>query len=136
MTVKILYVEDNKMNFLLVKKILSVYDVILHHAENGEKAVNIAEQEKPDLVLMDLHLPGLDGFQVIEQMRETPDLKDVPIILLTATSFADDLARRRSGQIIVRRPDGLRPLEVLRCIGAVADALQPRYGQSAAIDTA
>ena len=47
MAVKILYVEDNKMNFLLVKKILSVYDVDVHHAENGGKAVKIAEQEKP-----------------------------------------------------------------------------------------
>ena len=90
MTVKILYVEDNKMNFLLVKKILSVYDVDVFHAENGERAVKIAEKEKPDLVLMDLHLPGLDGFQVGDQIRTREGLERVPILALTASVMQRD----------------------------------------------
>ncbi len=90
MAVKILYVEDNKMNFLLVKKILSVYDVDVHHAENGAKAVTIAEQEKPDLVLMDLHLPGIDGFQVADQIRTREGLERVPILALTASVMQRD----------------------------------------------
>jgi two-component system cell cycle response regulator DivK len=98
MAIKILYVEDNKMNFLLVKKILSIYNVDVLHAEDGNKAVKIAEAEKPTLVLMDLHLPGLDGFQVADQIRTREGLERVPILALTASVMqADRDAAQRAG---------------------------------------
>lgn len=98
MAIKILYVEDNKMNFMLVKKILAVYDVDVLHAEDGKKAVAIAEREKPSLVLMDLHLPGLDGFQVADQIRTREGLAEVPILALTASVMqADRDAARQAG---------------------------------------
>ncbi len=90
MTLKILYVEDNRMNFLLVKKILSVYDVDLLAAEDGRKALEVAREHRPSLVLMDLHLPGMDGFQVAERMRTDEDLSSVPIVAITASVLQND----------------------------------------------
>jgi CheY-like chemotaxis protein len=90
MTLKILYVEDNRMNFLLVKKILSVYDVELIGAEEGNKALELACEHKPALVLLDLHLPGMDGFQIAEKLRVNEDLSDVPLVAITASVLQHD----------------------------------------------
>ncbi len=121
MAVKILYVEDNKMNFLLVKKILSVYDVDVHHAEDGGKAVRIAEQEKPDLVLMDLHLPGIDGFEVADQIRTREGLERVPILALTASVMQRDrdAANRAGFEGYIEKPLDVKLLcsEIERVLG-------------------
>jgi CheY-like chemotaxis protein len=121
MAVKILYVEDNKMNFLLVKKILSVYDVDVYHAEDGGKAVTIAEQEKPDLVLMDLHLPGIDGFQVADQIRTREGLERVPILALTASVMQRDrdAAHRAGFEGYIEKPLDVKLLcsEIERVLG-------------------
>jgi two-component system cell cycle response regulator DivK len=121
MNVKILYVEDNKMNFLLVKKILSIYDVTVLHAEDGERAVSLAEAEKPDLVLMDLHLPGLDGFQVADQIRTREGLAEVPIVALTASVLQRDRdeARRAGFEGYIEKPLDVKLLcsEIERILG-------------------
>jgi two-component system cell cycle response regulator DivK len=121
MAVKILYVEDNKMNFLLVKKILSVYDVDLLHAEDGETAVEVAEEKKPDLVLMDLHLPGVDGFQVADSIRTREGLAEVPILALTASVMQRDrdAARRAGFEGYIEKPLDVKLLcsEIERVLG-------------------
>lgn len=90
MTVKILYVEDNRMNFVLVKKILSPYDVEVLSAEDGPSAIVIAEEKKPALVLLDLQLPRMDGFQVAGRIRTIESMSDVPILAITASVLARD----------------------------------------------
>lgn len=121
MSVKILYVEDNKMNFLLVKKILSIYDVDLLHAEDGETAVEVAEEKKPDLVLMDLHLPGVDGFQVADSIRTREGLAEVPILALTASVMQRDRdeARRAGFEGYIEKPLDVKLLcsEIERVLG-------------------
>jgi two-component system cell cycle response regulator DivK len=90
MALTILYVEDNRMNFLLVRKILSAYDVEVIGAEDGTTALEMAREHGPGLVLMDLHLPGMDGFQVAEKLRTDEDLASVPIVAITASVLQDD----------------------------------------------
>ena len=81
-------------------------------------------------VLLDLIMPGIDGFGVLEEMRQDRALADVPIVILTATSYAEDaLAQRGAQQVSIHRPDGLSPAEVLRCLRAMVGVLEPHYDE-------
>ncbi len=86
---RIVYVEDNPENRLLVRRLLAVLGYELVEAENAEELFQILEHEHPDLILVDLHLPGIDGFTIIRQLRQRDDLRDVPIVALTADVLRD-----------------------------------------------
>ena len=77
----------------------------------------------PDVLLLDLIMPPPDGFEILERMRHSPGLAGIPVILLTATSYAEDNLRRGAGLITVRRPGGFSPAEALRHLKALADSL-------------
>jgi CheY-like chemotaxis protein len=72
-------------------------------------------------------MPGLDGFQVLEQMQDEPELAGIPVILLTATSYKGDTATHQESQITISRSGGLQPGELLRCLRGVISALEPYY---------
>lgn len=93
MAAKILVVEDNPLNLELVRDILlgAGYEVI--EAEDGEKSLEIALREKPDLVLMDIQLPGLDGLEATRRMRAEPELAGIPILALTAHAMRGEEER-------------------------------------------
>jgi len=83
-------------------------------------------------VLLDLIMPGVDGFQVLDEMRHDPHLANVPVVLVTATSYAEDaLAQRGGRQVSLYRTDGLSPAEVLRCLRAFVGLLEPHYDERA-----
>ena len=82
-------VEDNADNRLLVQAILGDrYDIIEY--ETGLEALEGFRQSKPDLVLLDISLPGMDGPEVLQHIRVADDLKDLPVIALTAHAMAGD----------------------------------------------
>jgi CheY-like chemotaxis protein len=86
---KILVVEDVDVNRDLVVQLLEdEYEVI--EAVNGEEAVALALKERPDLILMDLSLPVMDGWEATRQIKSNDDLKSVPIIALTAHAMKGD----------------------------------------------
>jgi CheY-like chemotaxis protein len=90
---KILVVEDNDknmylMNFLLTKK---GYQVI--KAETGEKGVELAIKEKPDMILMDILLPGIDGYEAIKRIRESETDKKFIIVAVTSYAMTGDRER-------------------------------------------
>jgi len=93
MTVSILYVEDNPQNMRLVRKMLRIggYDMI--EAVNGITGVAVAIREKPDLILMDINLPDIDGLEATARIKQQPDLQDIPIIALTANAMHGDRER-------------------------------------------
>jgi CheY-like chemotaxis protein len=130
----VLIVDDEQGFCQLVERILETtgraFDV--RYAHNGEDGLRAMRTRRPDLILMDLIMPGLDGFQVLEEMRQEPVLADIPVILLTATSFVDDALTQRNNRIVVSRPDGLQLHEILRCLQAVIDVLEPRYDERSA----
>jgi two-component system cell cycle response regulator DivK len=95
---KILYIEDNFENRLLVKRVLTVEGHTLLEAEDGPQGLHIARQEKPDLILIDINLPDMDGYEVTARLREIPLLERVPIVALTANVLNGDRERSlRSG---------------------------------------
>ena len=87
---KILLVEDNEHNWDMLSRRLQRrgYDVVL--AFDGQMGVDKARDEQPDLILMDINLPGIDGREATRQIRQTESLRDVPVIALTAHAMAGD----------------------------------------------
>jgi CheY-like chemotaxis protein len=81
---KVLLVEDFEDTRLFMRLELEEQGFIVFEAENGEVAVETAAREKPDVILMDLTLPLMDGFAATKLIRKNDDLKDVPIIAVTA----------------------------------------------------
>jgi CheY-like chemotaxis protein len=125
-------VVDDELGFCqLVERMLETsgrtFDV--RYAHNGRDGLRAMRTQRPDLVLLDLILPGSDGFRVLEEMRREPGLAEIPVMLLTATSFLDDALAKRSSQIVISRPDGLYLNEVLDCLRAVIGVLEPRYDE-------
>lgn len=87
---KILYVEDNYMNYLLVKKIFKGSDVVVERAEDASVALEKLRRFKPDLILMDLHLPGMDGIELSAVIKEQETFAGLPIIGISASSLPED----------------------------------------------
>ena len=87
---KILYIEDNLTNRMLVKRILMVEDHTVLEAENGTEGIRVAEEELPDLILVDINMPDMDGYQVTAHLRKNPKLDSVPIVALTANVLRGD----------------------------------------------
>ena len=86
----ILYVEDNPDNRLLVKRILMAEDYKLLEATNAAQAINLLETTTPDLILMDINMPDMDGYTLTSRIRSMPGLARVPILALTANVMRGD----------------------------------------------
>jgi PAS domain S-box-containing protein len=88
---RILVAEDNKINFFVANKFLVGWGVKVTHAENGQLALEILEKEEFDLILMDLHMPVLDGIEASRIIRnsDNPKIKDLPIVALTAAIMSE-----------------------------------------------
>lgn len=91
---KILYIDDDPFNRALVNRVLTSYNCQVIEAENGLDGIQIAKQDPPDLILMDVNMPGLDGHETTTRMRTITTLKKTPIIAVTArtTSGEKELA--------------------------------------------
>ncbi|MCP4426201.1 MAG: response regulator [Chloroflexi bacterium] len=92
----ILQIEDNLANKLLVERVLEPYDYRLLHAADGETGVSMALEERPDLILMDMGLPDIDGQTVVTLMRQIPELENTPIVAITAWPAATALEMAQS----------------------------------------
>lgn len=87
---RILVVEDNETNMYLIRFILSKSGHEVIEARTGEEGVEFAIREKPDLVIMDLQLPGIDGLEATKRIRESETNGELPIIALTSYAMAGD----------------------------------------------
>jgi CheY-like chemotaxis protein len=87
---KILYVEDNEDNIFMLKNRLTRAGHTVIVATNGVQGVAMALSERPDMILMDLSLPVLDGWQATRQIKAAADTKHIPVIALTANAMAGD----------------------------------------------
>lgn len=90
---RILVVEDNDRNRKLVRDVLQHAGFEVVEATTGEQGVELARETPPDLVLMDLQLPGIDGTEAFRQIRESPSTAAVPIVALTAFAMRADRER-------------------------------------------
>ena len=92
---RILLVEDNEMNRDMLSRRLmrSGYDVVM--AVQGEEGVALAKSDSPDLVLMDMSLPVLDGWEATRRLKSDPATRDIPVIALTAHAMSGDREKAR-----------------------------------------
>ena len=83
----ILVVEDNEMNLDVLIRWFEMNDYDTLSAKNGETGLEIAKSEKPDIIIMDINLPDMSGFEVIKRIKDSTELKNIKIIALTAFTY-------------------------------------------------
>jgi len=93
MTHVILVVEDNEKNLKLVRDVLEYAGYDVRVARTAEDGITLAVKEPPDLVLMDLQLPGMDGMEALRRLRENPRTADIPVVAVTAQAMKQDRER-------------------------------------------
>ena len=86
----ILYIEDNFDNRLLVRRVLEVEGYRVLEAEDAIQGIDTAKTEHPDLILMDINLPGIDGYETTRRLRASEEFQDVPILAVTANVMKGD----------------------------------------------
>jgi len=125
----VLIVDDDRGFCHLIERTLLSTRRPFHitHAYNGAQALKAIRGHLPDLVLLDLIMPEVDGFQVLQTLRDDPTLAQVPVVLLSATSYAEDVVRQHGNRITITKTGGLLPREVLSCLEALVAVLEPGY---------
>ena len=93
MSAVVLIVEDNARNLKLVRDVLEHAGYAILEAGDGEAGVELAREQRPDLILMDVNLPGIDGVEALARLREDPATAAIPVAALTAYAMKDDRAR-------------------------------------------
>lgn len=91
MPTKILSVDDSRTIRLIVTKAFRPYDCVICEACNGEEGLAAAAREKPDLVILDVTMPVMDGVTMLTKLKADPDLKTIPVIMLTAESGRENV---------------------------------------------
>ena len=116
----ILIVEDNEQNRKLARDLLQVHGYCTIEAETGEDALTLAATHTPDLVVMDVHLPGMSGVDVLEKLRATPRKRYIPVLAFTASVMPQD-----RNEIMAAGFDAFlsKPIDLEAFLKSVADAL-------------
>ncbi len=95
---RILLIDDHQTVFRLLEAIVRIKGYTLLYAESGQQGIVMTRQEQPDLVLLDVMMPDIDGFKVCQYLQENDDTKEIPIMFLTARGADGDLeAGRKAG---------------------------------------
>ncbi len=86
---RILVAEDNKVNLKMILDMLSIHNHNVKVAKNGQEAIELAQSFKPELILMDIRMPLMNGMEATKRLRTMPEFADTPIIALTASTGTD-----------------------------------------------
>ena len=121
----ILIVEDNEKNRRLLRDVLQFKGYQILESETAEEGIRIARADKPALILMDFHLPGMNGIQALDVLRADDATRAIPVIAVTASAMTEDRQK-----IVAAGFDGLqtKPINVKVCLEAVAQTLQKVQG--------
>jgi len=90
MTAKILVIEDNEKNRRLLRDVLQFHGFAVVEAVNGEEGITMAREENPDIILMDMQMPVMDGFAAIRTLKKDPALKRIKIVAVTSFAMTGD----------------------------------------------
>jgi two-component system cell cycle response regulator DivK len=117
MSKRILIVEDHEDNRRIVRDLLTSVGYELIEAVTGEEGVNMAESQVPDLILMDIQLPGLDGYEATRRIKSKPALRAIPVIAVTSFALSgDDVKALQAGcDAYVTKPFSPRELLAKIC---------------------
>ncbi|MCD6289296.1 MAG: response regulator [Anaerolineae bacterium] len=131
----VLIIDDDRDFCQMVRRMLRAADkegtIKIRSAYHATAGLSAMRERRPDVVLLDLIMPDMDGFQVLEEMRADPILSEVPVILLTASSYAEDILAQRGGHLTIHWPAGASPAETLQCLRAVIGTLKSHYDKQA-----
>jgi CheY-like chemotaxis protein len=124
----VLIVEDNEKNRKLARDVLAHRGYRVAEAETGEDGVRLAGELRPDLVLMDIQLPGIDGIEALRQLRQDPATRDIPVLAVTASAMTHDRQK-----IMAAGFDGYqsKPISLRPFLEAVEQLLARRRGGAA-----
>ena len=126
----LLYVEDNPINLKLMEDLVATLpDVVMLCAPSGQLGLDLAVAHRPDVIVLDLNLPGLSGFEVLSRLKTMPQTVDIPVIALTASAFAKDRKRGLAAGLFRYLT---KPIDIDAFLTAVGDALGRTAGPSAA----
>ncbi|MDO8310333.1 MAG: response regulator, partial [Sideroxyarcus sp.] len=118
----VLYVEDNPANLKLVEQIIARHpDISLLTAVNGNSGVEIARDKQPDVILMDINLPGINGFEALKILRADPATAHIPVIAISANAMPRDIERGMKAGFFRYIT---KPIKVDEFMGALEDALK------------
>ncbi len=112
----VLYVEDNEFNRKIVRQLLTRTTYRLREAPDGEAALGMVRQERPDLILMDVQLPKMSGLDVTRALRGDPATADVPIIVVTSFALSGDEQRAMAAGASAYIAKPYSPRELLELI--------------------
>jgi len=129
----VLYIEDNPVNQLLMQGMLAYRpDIELRLADGPETGLALASEWVPDLVLLDIQLPGMSGFEVLRVLRQSDSTRALPVVAVSANAMPEDLSQARSAGF----DDYVtKPLDLTRLLVAVDRALTPPNAREAAVRT-
>jgi two-component system cell cycle response regulator DivK len=96
MSKRILVVEDQEDNRQILRDLLSSAGYEMTEASDGEAGVEAAKQQRPDLILMDIQLPLMDGYEATRRIKADPELKDIPIVVVTSYALSGDDGKARA----------------------------------------
>jgi two-component system cell cycle response regulator DivK len=122
----ILIVEDNEKNLKLMRDVLKFHGYRVSEAETGEDGVRRAREERPDLILMDIQLPGIDGVTALRQLRADAATRAIPAIAVTASAMTQD---RQTIMAAGFEAYQSKPLNVKLFVAAVREILDQRAGR-------
>lgn len=120
---KVLLVEDNYMNKVLVREILAINGYEIIEAKSGTEALKVLTTERPDIILMDLHLPEMDGITATRIIKSEERNKAIPVLALTASAMKGE-----EGNILNKGFDGYvaKPIEVKKLLDTISLSLGER----------
>jgi two-component system, cell cycle response regulator DivK len=124
MIARVLVVEDNPLNLKLIKDVLEYQGFDVLTAASGEEGVVAALSDSPDLVLMDLQLPGIDGHEALSRIRADPRCNGIPVVAVTAFAMKEDAERAAAAGF-----DGYiaKPIDIRALPGQIASFLPGRF---------
>ncbi len=123
----ILVIDDDRGFAVLIERILQASDrsFEVRRAYDGTQGLAAIRSQRPDLILLDVVMPGLDGIGVLDQLQAEPDIANIPVVLLTANNYVEEA--QVQNHIEVHHRDGLYPVEILSCLNVIVNNLKPRY---------
>jgi two-component system cell cycle response regulator DivK len=108
---RVLYVEDDPNNMLLVRRILQADGHEMLEATDGESGWDVAVRERPDFILMDIHLPGpVNGLELTRRLKADPSLAAIPVVALTAYADEETAAREAGCEGFLHKPADIRQI--------------------------
>jgi two-component system cell cycle response regulator DivK len=122
-TTKILYIEDDFQNRVLVRRVLEASGFSVIEAESGAVGIQLAQERTPDLILMDINLPGMDGYEVTARLKKLEALAHIPIIAMTANVMKGDREKTQDAGCDGYIP---KPIDVDRLPEQINQFLSPK----------